>query len=179
MLNLSPHRSNPALEAKITVDHRMSGKYFCVGFSVACSELFENEKFSMEHCHNIGLWDFDVTEVFIQRGTNHTKYLELQISPLGQVFALYIDEPRIKTRSINEFSELKTSFSAIKTLNGFNTEFKVAVSDIPGAGDKLFGNFFACLGPKDFRSYFALNTNSEEIADFHRPELFQPLGTIL
>ena len=55
--------------------------------------------------------------------------------------------------------------------------FKIPLSEIPGSGNKLYGNFFSCLG-SDTRSYYALNINTEDTPDFHRPDLFIKLGEL-
>ena len=71
---------------------------------------------------------------------------------------------------------LNTHFSCVKNKD-WKAVFKIPLSDIPGSGNKLYGNFFSCLG-SDTRSYYALNINSEDAPDFHRPELFVELGDI-
>jgi hypothetical protein len=55
-------------------------------------------------------------------------------------------------------------------------ELFIPIQSIPGNSNKLFGNICACLGRP--RSYFSLNNNIENRADFHRPDLFVNLGEL-
>lgn len=133
--------------------------------------------FTHDWSKNWGLWNKDVVEAFLQlrEHENDLKapYLEIQVSPLNQPFALIIYEPR-------------QNFSAPKLLD-FIHEVQVegrvwsATMEIilPDElkGDHLYGGFFGCFdhGPREF---FALEPNIENSPDFHRPDLFLPLGTI-
>lgn len=123
---------------------------------------------------NWGLWNKDVVETFLQlRSTPEdidAPYLEIQVSPLNQPFALIITEPR------------KTYFPP-KTLN-FKTEVNVTEKLWTGKmevilpdelkGKNLYGGFYACLST-DPREFYALDPNSESTPDFHRPDLFLKL----
>lgn len=177
---LTPHHTNALKSAKIETTHCFRDNCLIVEFTVShLDNLNVCNSFSKDHYNNHGLWNFDVVEVFVQRASyhkQHVKYLELQISPLQQAFALFIDMPRIKTRDIRLFCELSSRLFSEQTTAGFNAKFEVALHDIPGEGDKLFGNFFACLGSKGNREYFALNINDEAVVDFHRPDLFIELA---
>ena len=54
--------------------------------------------FSSDYSKNWGLWNKDVIEAFLQLRTDENDlaapYLEIQVSPLKQPFALIIKEPR-------------------------------------------------------------------------------------
>jgi hypothetical protein len=120
---------------------------------------------------NWGLWDKDVFEAFLQLRNSkddiHAPYLELQVSPANQPFALLIVEPR-KTFHAPENLEFTTKVE----IEGRALKANLTVT-LPSElrGDKLFGGFFSCLGEAP-REFFALEPNPEEKPDFHRPELF-------
>lgn len=123
---------------------------------------------------NWGLWNKDVVEAFLQLRNSpddiKAPYLEIQVSPLNQPFALIITEPR-------------KLFHAPKTLNfkhdvlmegrSWKTTMKL---ELPSElrGSLVYGGFFACLD-QDPREYYALEPNPEAAPDFHRPELFLAL----
>lgn len=138
------------------------------------SSWVTSDEFGDDWRKNWGLWDKDVFEAFLQLRSSHddvrAPYLEIQVSPLNQPFALLIVEPR-KTFHAPENLELKTSVE----IEGRTLKANLTVV-LPSElrGDKLFGGFFSCLGEAP-REFFALEPNPEDKPDFHRPELFVPL----
>ena len=130
-------------------------------------------KFSQTGYDNWGLWEYDVLELFLTR--NHSHYLELQISPLKQTFALLVIEPR---KTYEKIERLDLAFQVEHSANLFRVCADLAVSDIPGSSQHIQGNVHACLGPSDKRCFLGTNINSEEKVNFHRPDLFIPLGAI-
>lgn len=139
------------------------------------SRPWETDKvFTSDWGKNWGLWNKDVVEVFLQLRSDEADvkapYLELQVSPLNQPFALIIFEPR-------------KIFSAPKILD-FNHDSKVdgrvwvarIKVKLPSElkGKHLYGGFFACLDHAP-REFYALEPNPEPAPDFHRPEFFLPL----
>jgi hypothetical protein len=134
-----------------------------------------DEKFTHDWSKNWGLWNKDVVEAFLQLRSHKddltAPYLEVQVSPLNQPFALIITEPRkiyAAPKILDFFHEVSVEGRSWKTAMKLTLP-----SDLVGA--EVYGGFFACLdqGP---REYFALEPNSELNPDFHRPELFLPLG---
>jgi hypothetical protein len=132
-------------------------------------------EFTHDWAKNWGLWNKDVVEAFLQLRASAddvtAPYLEVQVSPLNQPFALIIKEPRkifhppAIMDMIHEVSvEGRVWFASLK----FTLPQELA-------GPQLYGGFFACLdhGPREF---YALEPNPEENPDFHRPELFLPLN---
>jgi hypothetical protein len=133
-----------------------------------------DEVFTEDWSKNWGLWNKDVVEAFLQlRSHSHdikAPYLEIQLSPRNQPFALIITEPR------KIFSAPKVlNFSHHVSLEGrcWRAHMQVTPPD-ELKGDVLYGGFFSCL-EHDPREYFALEPNPEPHPDFHRPELFLKL----
>ena len=133
-----------------------------------------DSSFSHDWSKNWGLWSHDVIEVFLQLRSHENDltapYLEIQVSPLNQPFALIITEPR----------KIFASPKVLDFVHEVSVENKIWTSALritlpPDLdGDLVYGGFFACLdhGP---REYYALEPNAEENPDFHRPDLFLPL----
>jgi hypothetical protein len=130
--------------------------------------------FTSEWLKNWGLWNKDVMEAFLQLRSHENDvkapYLEIQVSPLNQPFALIITEPR------NIFFPPKTlDFVHEVTLTDKLWIGKMEVL-LPEElkGHLLYGGFFSILSTEP-REYYALETNPENNPDFHRPELFLKL----
>lgn len=127
--------------------------------------------FTTDWSKNWGLWNKDVLEAFLQlrQDENDLKapYLEIQVSPLNQPFALIITEPR-KTF----FPPKKLDFSHEVSLADKMWTGKMTVT-LPEElkGDLLYGGFYSCLASEP-REFYALEPNPEQNPDFHRPELF-------
>jgi len=130
--------------------------------------------FSSDYDKNWGLWNHDVVEAFLQLREHPedvtAPYLEIQVSPLNQPFCLLIKKPREEF-----FYPKELSFSSAVQMEErvWTTEIKLELpSDLRGTF--LFGGFFSCVRA-DEREFYALNPNSEEAPDFHRPDLFLAL----
>jgi hypothetical protein len=128
-----------------------------------------------EYARNWGLWQHDVVELFVQARpfaeAATTPYYELQLSPLGQPFALRIEAPR---RRYGPPPALAYTKETSRDAAHWRTRLAVQVPGYqPGA--PLFGNLTACLGPADRRCYFALAASTSEAPDFHRPHEFVQL----
>jgi hypothetical protein len=175
MKKLRPHSVNTANDYDIHVTHRIEDSEVVIEFDVKTSMSHVSAEFCTEKLSNVGLWDFDVVEVFIQKKCEKNHYLELQVSPMNQKFALLVKEPRKDTTQVES---LKSNITAKSTEFGFKAIFKIHASDIPGSSDEIYANFFACLGPKENRNYFALNINKEAEPDYHRPDLFEYIGSL-
>lgn len=127
--------------------------------------------FSQDWAKNWGLWNKDVFEAFLQLRTNaddlKAPYLEIQVSPLNQPFALVITEPR-KTFFAPKTLNYKTDVQVTDKL--WSGKMELILPDELHGGD-LYGGFFSCLSQEP-REFYALEPNSESNPDFHRPELF-------
>lgn len=125
---------------------------------------------------NWGLWNHDVVEAFLQLRNDpqdlKAPYLEIQVSPLNQPFALIITEPR-KTFFPPEALDFSTTSEEEGRIWKSTLTVKLP-SDLKGT--HLYGGFFACLDQNP-REYYALEVNPEDKPDFHRPELFLSLET--
>jgi hypothetical protein len=130
-----------------------------------------DNSFSSDWTKNWGLWNKDVFEAFLQLRSHESDisapYLEIQVSPLNQPFGLIITEPR-KTY----FPPASLTFETQVSLEDKLWTGKMVVT-LPTdlKGEYLYGGFFSCLDTSP-REFFALNPNSENAPDFHRPELF-------
>lgn len=130
-----------------------------------------NPALGADWAQNWGLWNHDVVEAFLQLRSDaqdvNAPYLEIQVSPLNQPFALVIVEPRKKFHAP---ASLMFETSAVVEGRGWSGSMKVT---LPAelSGEYLYGGFFSCLS-NDPREYFALMPNPEAAPDFHRPELF-------
>lgn len=137
-------------------------------------QWLSNQSFSDDWSKNWGLWNTDVVEAFIQLRRHaqdlHAPYLEIQVSPLNQPFALIVTEPRkifAPPRKLDFSHEVKLEGRS------WRTDIKVELpSELSGV--EVYGGFFSCLGQNP-REYFALEPNPEVNPDFHRPEFFLPL----
>ena len=133
-----------------------------------------DEVYTKDWSKNWGLWNKDVVEAFLQLRDNDSDleapYLEIQLSPLNQPFALIVTEPRKKF-----FAPPSLDFKTEVTLSDKLWTGKMMVT-LPEElrGGQLYGGFFSCL-TKDPREYYALEPNPETNPDFHRPELFLKL----
>ena len=128
-----------------------------------------------DYRENWGLWEHDVVELFLQPrpypDVTSGPYLELQLSPLGQPFALVVEEPARRYGAPATLAFLRE--------NSLREDFwrvRVAVQ-VPGyaPGAPLFGNLTACLGPEGARIYWGLTLNEDGEVDFHRPAGFVQL----
>ena len=130
--------------------------------------------FSEDWLKNWGLWNKDVFEAFLQlrhdASDTTAPYLEIQVSPLNQPFALIITEPR-KTYLPPKELLYKTEVTLTDKLWVGKMELTLPDELV---GTSLYGGFFACLATEP-REFYALQPNPEVNPDFHRPELFLPL----
>ena len=137
-------------------------------------EWHTDSAFTSDWSKNWGLWNKDVVEVFLQLRANDqdTKapYLEIQVSPLNQPFALIITEPRKVFYAPKELT-----FTHSVTVEGrlWTAHMEVILpKDLKGT--HLYGGFFSITGYEP-REFYALEPNPEATPDFHRPELFLSL----
>ena len=166
MLYLKNHNSNFSNRIRPKVSWSVKNSSIIFNFEYEnYLNFYVSDKFKEDYKENWGLWDFDVAEVFIKKEGEH--YLEIQCSPLGQIFALIIKKPR------EEFfiPQSLTSTGKVLSRDPLKIQFIIDGSDIPGAGNKLYGNCYSCLG-HDKRLFYGINLNSEDICDFHKPSLF-------
>lgn len=141
------------------------------------SEYCANPDLGDDYSKNWGLWENDVVEAFIQlRSTadeESAPYLEIQLSPLNQPFALLITKPR-------ELFDYPENLDFSHEVTGEERTWRSTLTvTLPQQlqGEYLFLGLFACLGIGE-REFFALNPNPEINPDFHRPELFENMGLL-
>lgn len=164
----------------VKVEWSLSGRDVSLKFTVTKRDKtpwYTDEKYSSEWKDNWGLWNTDVVESFLQLRKNpddiSAPYLEVQVSPLDQPFALIIVEPR---KAFHPPEKLNFTHSVNLFDKVWEANLQVTLpSEI--VGEVLYGSFFSCLG-EGKREFYALEINPEENPDFHRPELFQKLEGI-
>lgn len=161
----------------LKVNWKRSGSVVEIDFQVQkrnSDPWYAEDTFTSDWNKNWGLWNTDVVEAFLQLRKNpedvRAPYLEIQVSPLNQPFALVIVEPRLQFHPpVNLVFETRSTTEG----RSWSAHMKVTLpSDLQG--DLLYGGFFSCLS-FDPREYYALEPNPEAAPDFHRPELFLPL----
>lgn len=162
-LKVAWKRTDRKLEIDFTVTKRDSSKWVT------------DASFGSDWNHNWELWNKDVVEAFLQLRSHpddtRAPYLEVQVSPLGQPFALLIVEPR----KVFHPPAPDLVFTNSVTLEGkvWTTHMEITLpSELKG--EHLYGGFFSCL-LEGKREYYALEPNPEDRPDFHRPDLFVAL----
>jgi hypothetical protein len=161
----------------IKVEWEMDGKNLNIQFTTTKRSgrpWLSDSVFAHDWSKNWGLWNKDVVEAFLQLRSDaddlKAPYLEVQVSPLNQPFALIITEPRkifYAPKVLDFIHEVNIEQKIWKTSMQLTLPSELKGSD-------LYGGFFACLdqGPREF---YSLEPNPEQNPDFHRPELFYPL----
>lgn len=174
-LVLKPHKSTLVNETQILADIQRLGRKIIWKMKLTPVRTWHvNSAFGDDPRKNWELWNWDVVEAFLQLrshpGDIKAPYLELQISPRGQLLCLVILRPREAF-----YTPLKLLItSSIQALeDGLETLVEVELPE-ELVGDELWGGLFSCLGVSP-REYYASNPNPEERPDFHRPELFHRL----
>jgi hypothetical protein len=143
-------------------------------FRIEAKNLFYNSRFGLDYKKNWGLWSYDVVEIFLRR--EGQSYLEVQSSPLAQPFILCIDTPR-KKYQYPEKSEIEISADIDE--HGFKVQMNIPYKEIPGSGSIVQGNAYAILGSKEQREHFYLFNLDGDTVDFHQPNKFQDIGTLI
>lgn len=171
MFILRPHNSNLASLSAPRCSLSIDGEVLELLFEYEVSgELLTGEKYTDEY-KNWGLWERDVFEVFLTRQSEgDLPYLELQVSPLNQKFALIIDKPRKDWR----YPQV-CPFESVTEISGgvWKSAFRIPINNIPGESKLIRGNLHGIIG--EGRNHFSLNENKEAAPDFHRPDLFVEL----
>src|SRR5690606_36744712 len=158
----------------------VSGRTLTFNFTVTKrdgSEYCANPDFGDDYSKNWGLWETDVVEAFIQLRNSPDEvsapYLEIQLSPLNQPFALVIEKPR---ETFHYPEDLKFRHESSGEERAWRSILTVTIPDFL-QGKHLFVGLHACLGIGE-REFFALNPNPEVNPDFHRPELFEEVSNL-
>lgn len=175
------HPNNQIYNTSIEVIYKMNSDSIDIEFIINPYNLNIsniNRSFQLDNS-SIGLWDYDVVEVFIANSdeSNHNlnHYFEFNVSPLNQYFELEIFKPREKTNS-----HFKSNFIHKTALfeNTWNTKINIPLN-IFGKSNNLFnlyGNFCACLGSAENRTYWSSYLPVQSKPDFHLPQYFRKLS---
>jgi len=156
----------------VEVDFSLRGDEFTALFQVTRSPIHANPAFPA-NVSQWGLWDWDVVEVFLQ--LEPSRYLEFQVSPLGQYFELEIFEPR--KRFNKDFRSGLQYRAWQKGSDAWSAQMKLRLGSLGWNGDpaSILGNAFAILGEGVTKTYWSLLLDPQEKPDFHLPDKFEPL----
>ncbi len=174
---LKKHGSGTSFHG-VKVSWQRTGRTIVIDFTVtkrSATSWAVDESFGADWNKNWGLWNKDVVEAFLQLRQNaddlRAPYLEIQVSPMNQPFALLIVEPR----KVFHPPAGDLVFSGDVTLDQkvWTAHMEITLP-VELKGDLLYGGFFSCLLEGN-REFYALEPNPEEKPDFHRPELFLAL----
>jgi hypothetical protein len=174
-LVLKPHSSTPKNETQISGEIKRLGRKIIWKMELTPGRSwYVNPLYGDDPRKNWELWNWDVVEAFLQLRTHvediKAPYLELQISPRGQMFCLVILRPREAF-----FTPLNLAINcSTESIDGCLVSTVEVELPEDLVGEELWGGLFSCLGASP-REFYALNPNPEERADFHRPELFKRL----
>lgn len=173
---LKKHGSGHASHS-LKVEWSIQGREVSLDFRVQkrlTRPWLSDEIFTQDWSKNWGLWNKDVVEAFLQLRSQpddlKAPYLEVQVSPLNQPFALIITEPR-KVFSAPRALDFKHEVSIENKV--WTASLKLTLPP-ELTGSIVYGGFFACLDQEP-REFYALEPNPEVNPDFHRPELFLSL----
>jgi hypothetical protein len=123
---------------------------------------------------NWGLWEGDVVEVFLQLGGPGSPYYEFQASPLGQVFQLRVDEPRVRFDRTYRCSGFKARAER-RVGTGWSATLELPLREMGWDGKlkSIRGGLFAVLGSREQRTYWAAFLPPQAHPDFHLPGEFK------
>lgn len=163
---------------EISFDYSLESWGLMVNFSVKSQTHFlTSTSFKQEGHRNWGLWQKDVVEIFVTRNKKRTPYLEVVLSPLGQVFLLVIESPREKfdypkeAKGFKYLPKLRVNHWGEHCWEG---QVALDFSLIPGS-EKLHLNLHAILGIDESRNYYAAYGHNDGVLDFHRPQFFKEI----
>jgi hypothetical protein len=136
--------------------------------------LYINDKPSLTK-KSIGLWDFDVCEIFLAPNLENTaKYYEFEVSPSGEWLDLAIHQMPEKRETDWEFkSNMKVATKILENsiIMAIQIPWK-AFGKKPYEGEKWGGNLFRCVGKGENRGYLAWQPTLTEKPNFHIPKKF-------
>lgn len=159
----------------IEIDIRLQGSLLSAYFKVRSSVPPVTHPSLPLGSSQWGLWDWDVAEIFLSTSGDESglPYYEFQVSPLGQYFELEILEPRARVN--REFRCEGLEVAAQARPGGWDAQIAIPLDRLGWAGDPamLRGNAFACLGPKDARTYWSRYLEPQAKPDFHLPREFR------
>ncbi len=123
----------------------------------------------------IGLWDFDVCEIFIAPDRREPRrYFEFEAAPTGHWLDVAIDLTTGTRLSDWDYrSGMRTASAADEA--SVVTVIEIpwqAVGGRPNAGDIWAGNLFRCVGTDPGRGYLAWSPTLTPEPNFHVPERF-------
>jgi hypothetical protein len=177
---------------KISLNHYWSGDFATTNRHSIVNLLWDEKFFSLRFvCEqgealsindnpnltkkSIGLWDFDVCEIFVAPNLeNPARYFEFEVSPTGEWLDLGIYQLIDKRETDwNYESNMKvaTKIAENRIIMAMQIPFS-AFGKMPKANEKWRGNLFRCVGNGENRGYLAWQPTLTEKPNFHVPERF-------
>jgi hypothetical protein len=129
------------------------------------------------------LWEEEVVEVFLAAGPAWPRrYLELEVNPLGTVFAAWIGNPRgdrraLSVEPISHCADLETRVALDPAANGWRAELALPWAMLAARDTGSFrANFYRVERPRPGTpEHSAWSPTFVEPPDFHRPARFGSL----
>ena len=148
------------------------------------ADYFDDPKPMKSAGRYVGLWDYEVFEIFIASGSRQD-YLEINVGPHGHYFLKMFtpygadDSLLLESKPVFSMDKVKKRWSAVLTLPAMylpepDTDFD---SSTPLAL-RWFVNATAIVGVEEDREYFSahqLTNDTTALPNFHQPSKFQPL----
>lgn len=126
----------------------------------------------------IGLWDFDVCEIFLAPNSHETeRYFEFEVSPTGEWIDLGIRQ--LPDRRETDWAFI-SGMKAMARIGGNATLMTIEVPWLafgkrPKPNDAWRVNLFRCVGVGESRGYLAWSPTMTPAPNFHVPDRFGEL----
>lgn len=127
----------------------------------------------------IGLWDFDVCEIFLAPNADDPeRYFEFEVSPTGEWIDLAVHQMPDRRETDWNFA------SGMKATARIGVDATVMLIEVPwqgigkrpGPNDVWRGNLFRCVGAGEGRGYLAWSPTLTSVPNFHVPGRFGELN---
>ncbi len=157
----------------------------CVRFRCRQNELLIAGDSPQTHAKTLGLWDYDVCEMFVAPDANHLqRYFEFEVAPTGEWLDLGVEiTTRERVVNWNYSSEMQAE-ARVKDdeiLILMRVPWK-AFGSKPNSGDEWRVNFFRCVGAnteRQMRGYLAWQPTHTPAPNFHVPQVFGTLRFVV
>ncbi len=146
-----------------------------VRFDAACTDPLNLNPEPILTAKKIGLWDFDVCEIFIAPNREKPRrYFEFEVSPTGEWIDLAIHQMPDRRETDWDFvSGMKAAALVADDRVSMSMAIPwTSLGSKPVGGDAWRGNLFRCVGKDPERGYLAWSPTLTQLPNFHVPERF-------